>query len=112
MGTMTIRPKCQTEARAQSQTQQGVPCTTELARRAFVQKMPKGQVNGLPAPVDGILTYGSDAPFNHLIFGIDERAKKIRYTYDPIYRVHEATSRNPRTLIESAIKNVVQRNLV
>ena len=115
MGTMTSKAKMPKQrARAQSQTQQGVSAAqiTELARRAFVQKMPKGQINGPPAPVEGILTYRSGRfaqSFN--ILTIDERANKIRYTYDPIYRVHEATSRNPRTLIESAIRNVVQRKL-
>ena len=85
---------------------------TELARKAFVQRMPKGQPDGPPPPVDGILTYRTGRFAKSFeILTVDERAKRIRYTYDPIYRVHEATSRNPRTLIESAIRNVVQRKL-
>ena len=101
-------------ARAQSQTQQAVSAAqiTELARRAFVQRMPKGVNKRTPPPVDNILTYRSGRfaqSFN--ILTIDERANKIIYTYDPIYRVHESTSRNPRNLIEGGIRKVVQRKL-
>ena len=83
---------------------------TELARKAFVQRMPKGQPDGPPPPVDGILTYRTGRFAKSFeILSVDERAKRIRYTYDPIYRVHEETSRNPRTLIESGIRRVVQQ---
>jgi hypothetical protein len=83
---------------------------TELARKAFVQRMPRGNPNGTPPPVDNILTYRSGRFAKSFeIVTIDERNKRIRYTYDPIYRVHEATSRNPRTLIESGIRRVAQQ---
>ena len=83
---------------------------TELARKAFVQRMPKGQPDGPPPPVDGILTYRTGRFAKSFeILTVDERAKRIRYTYDPIYRVHESTGRNPRTLIESGIRRVVQQ---
>ncbi len=82
---------------------------TELARKAFVQRMPRGVPKGPPPPVDNVLTYRSGRfAQSFQILTIDAKNNSIRYTYDPIYRVHESTSRNPRNLIEGGIRKVVQ----
>jgi len=83
---------------------------TELARKAFVQRMPKGVTKRTPPPVDNVLTYRSGRfAQSFQILTIDAKNDRIRYTYDPIYRVHESTSRNPRDLIEGGIRKVVQQ---
>jgi len=83
---------------------------TEIARRAFVQRMPKDR--GQP-PVPNILTYRTGRfAQSFQITKINEAARQITYTYDPIYRVaHENTSRDPRTLIQVGIRQAVQQVL-
>jgi len=36
------------------------------------------------------------------------KSKAMQYYYDPNYWIHEATSRNPRNLIDSSINSVTR----
>ena len=107
----TVKPsKRRASTKSPQQQLISVAQLTELARKAFVQRMPRGNPDGTPPPVDNILTFRSGRFAKSFdILTVDERNKRIRYTYDPIYRVHEDTRRNPRTLIESGIRRVVQQ---
>lgn len=82
---------------------------TEIARRAFVQRMPKDR--GQP-PVPNILTYRTGRfAQSFQITKVNEAANQITYTYDPIYRVHETSGRDPRRLISGGIRQAVQKVL-
>ena len=81
----------------------------EIARRAFVSRMPKDR--GQP-PVPNILTYRTGRFADSFqITRLNAAAAQITYTYDPVYRVHEGTGREPRRLIESGIREAVRQVL-
>ena len=81
---------------------------TEVARRAFVARMPKDR--GQP-PVPGILTYRSGRfATSFEITRVNEAAKQITYTYDPVYFVHDQKFKG-KSLVESGIRQAVQQVL-
>lgn len=81
---------------------------TELVRKKFVDKMPRGPRRGPPLS-DDTLTYRTGTFANSFqIAYLNYRTNTIKYFYDPVYRVHEATSRDPRQLIGGTIREVAQ----
>jgi hypothetical protein len=99
------------KAKKQSVVQQAVSeiQLEEIARRAFVGRMPKDK--GQP-PVPGILTYRTGRfAESFQITKINEAAKIITYTYDPVYRIHETTGRDPKRLIGTGIRDAVRQVL-
>lgn len=79
---------------------------TEIVRKKFIQKMPKGPRRGPPLS-DEVLTYRTGRFANSFqIAYLNYKTNTIKYYYDPVYRVHEATSRDPRELIGGTIREV------
>jgi hypothetical protein len=79
---------------------------TEIVRKKFIQKMPKGPRRGPPLS-DEVLTYRTGRFANSFqIAYLNYKTNTIKYYYDPVYRVHEATSRDPRELIDGTIREV------
>lgn len=80
----------------------------EIARRAFVARMPKDR--GQP-PTPGILTYRSGRfAQSFQITKINQQVNQITYTYDPVYFVHDAKFKG-KTLVEGAIRDAVRQVL-
>ena len=80
-----------------------------LARKAFVERMPRGPRRGPPLS-QNVLTFRTGRfAKSFQIQQINMKKRLISYTYDPIYYVHEATSRDPRELIGVSIRNIVAR---
>lgn len=77
----------------------------EVLKR-IVEKMPEGPVGGRPLS-NSILTYRTGEFANSLEIMINYRTKLARYYYNPIYYVHERTSRDPRNLISNSIREVL-----
>ena len=77
-----------------------------LVVKKMVDRMPQGPVGGAPLS-DTILTYRTGRFANSLNLVIDYRKKLVKYYYNPIYYVHERTSRNPKVLIERSIREVL-----
>lgn len=80
-----------------------------LVRQRVIDKMPKGPRRGPPLS-NQVLTYrtGRFAKSVNILF-LNYRNFVINYFYDPIYRVFEDSDRDPRELIETSIREVVQR---
>ena len=78
-----------------------------LVIKNIVNKMPVGPVGGPPLR-DDILTYRTGRFANSVQLMVDYRKRLVRYYYNPIYYVHEKTSRNPKTLIEHSVSEVMR----
>lgn len=106
MSTAVIRAKLPKEQRNQQQRFISKIQLTEIVRKKFVQKMPKGPRRGPPLN-DEILTYRTGRFANSFqIAYLNYKTNTIKYFYDPVYRVHEATNRNPQELIGNTIREV------
>ena len=80
-----------------------------LVRQRVTNKMPKGPRRGPPLS-DEVLTFRTGRFARSVnVVSLNYKSSIIRYFYDPIYRVHEETTRDPRELIETSIREVVQR---
>lgn len=80
-----------------------------LVRQRVTNKMPKGPRRGPPLS-DQVLTFRTGRFAKSVnVVSLNYKSSIIRYFYDPIYRVHEETTRDPRELIETSIREVVQR---
>lgn len=95
----------------QEQYSMGTFLSTEylklLVIKQVVQKMPHGEPGGPPAPVPGILTYRTGRFANSIDLLVNYKTRVVKYYYNPIYYVHEHTSRDPRVLIRSSIESVL-----
>jgi hypothetical protein len=78
-----------------------------LVRQKVVREMPHGPIGGKPLSHE-MLTYRTGRFANSIQLQINYKERLIRYYYNPIYYVHEVTSRDPRKLIESNINEVVR----
>lgn len=78
-----------------------------LVIKNIVNKMPVGPVGGPPLR-DDILTYRTGRFANTIQLMVDYRKRLVRYYYNPIYYVHETTSRNPKILIENSVSEVMR----
>lgn len=78
-----------------------------LVIKRVVEKMPHGEPNGLPRPVPGILTYRTGRFANSIDLLVNYKTQMVRYYYNPIYYVHESTSRDPRALIRSSVEEIL-----
>lgn len=78
-----------------------------LVIKNIVNKMPVGPVGGPPLR-DDMLTYRTGRFANSVQLMIDYRKRLVRYYYNPIYYIHERTSRNPKVLIENSISEVLK----
>ena len=82
---------------------------TAILRRRVQEQMPKGPRRGPPLS-DDVLTYRTGRFVRSInVALLNYKTSIINYFYDPVYRVHEETSRDPRELIEDTIREVVQR---
>lgn len=82
---------------------------TALVQRAMLQRMPRGPERGPPLS-PRILTHRTGQFLRSTqISLLNYKTNVIQYFYDPIYRVHENTKRDPRELIEASIREVTQR---
>ena len=77
-----------------------------LVIKRMVEKMPVGPVGGPPLSHNK-LTYRTGRFANSVQLMINYRKKLASYYYNPIYYIHEQTSRNPKTLIERSINEVL-----
>jgi len=76
----------------------------EIAKRRIRERMPSGPRRGPPLSND-TLTYRTGRFFNSVrIVNIDMRKRMIQYAYDPVYRVHEDTPRDPKKLVGGTIR--------
>ncbi|ASE99694.1 hypothetical protein [uncultured virus] len=79
----------------------------ELARKVFTQKMPRGPRRGPPLSQD-VLTFRSGRfARSFQVLQLNLKKRMIAYTYDPVYRVHESSNRDPRDLLGDSIRDVV-----
>ena len=81
---------------------------TAAVRRSLFARMPKGPLQGPPLS-DEILT-NRTGRFVRSVF-TQVRGNLIKYYYNPIYEVHQNTSRNPNETIEGSIRNITQRRV-
>ena len=82
---------------------------TAILRRRVKDQMPKGPRRGPPLS-DDVLTFRTGRFVRSINVALLNYKKAIiNYFYDPIYRVHEDSTRDPRELIEDTIREVVQR---
>jgi len=81
---------------------------TAAVQRSLFARMPKGPLQGPPLS-DEILTNRSGRFVRSVITQV--RGNLIRYYYNPIYEVHQNTSRNPNETIEGSIRNITQRRV-
>ena len=88
----------------------GTFLSTEYIRleviKRIVAKMPEGPVGGRPLS-NRVLTYRTGEFANSLTLMINYRTSLVTYYYNPIYFVHEKTSRNPRDIITNSIREVM-----
>ena len=76
----------------------------EIAKRRIRERMPSGPRRGPPLSND-TLTYRTGRFFNSVrIVNVDMRKRMIQYAYDPVYRVHEDTPRDPKKLVGGTIR--------
>jgi hypothetical protein len=80
---------------------------TALTKREMLRRMPIGPVGG-PPKSSRVLTYRTGRFVNSLQVMVDMKSAIMQYYYDPNYWVHEATSRNPRNLIDSSLNSVTR----
>lgn len=80
---------------------------TALTKREMLRRMPIGPIGG-PPKSSRVLTYRTGRFVNSVQVIADMRSKAMQYYYDPNYWIHEATSRNPRNLIDSSINSVTR----
>lgn len=78
---------------------------TALVKREMMRRMPIGPVGGSPLS-SRVLTFRTGRFVNSTKIFADHRRKQMQYFYNPIYWVHERTSRDPRSLINSSISSV------
>ena len=76
-----------------------------LTKREMLRRMPIGPVGGPPLS-GNVLTFRTGRFVNSVEVFTDQKNKQISYFYDPVYRIHEVTSRDPRNLIRSSISAV------
>ena len=81
---------------------------TAAVQRSLFARMPKGPLQGPPLS-DEILTNRSGRFVRSVLTQV--RGNLIRYYYNPIYEVHQNTSRNPNETIEGSIRNITQRRV-
>lgn len=79
----------------------------DLTKREMMRRMPIGPVGGPPLS-SRVLTYRTGRFVRSLQVIADLRSQTIQYYYNPNYWIHEATSRNPRNLIDSSINSVAK----
>ncbi len=77
-----------------------------LVVKRMVEKMPVGPVGGPPLSHNK-LTYRTGRFANSVQLMVNYRKKLVSYYYNPIYYIHEQTSRNPKILIERSINEVL-----
>ena len=80
---------------------------TALTKREMLRRMPIGPIGG-PPKSSRVLTYRTGRFVNSVQVIADMKSKAMQYYYDPNYWIHEATSRNPRNLIDSSINSVTR----
>ena len=81
---------------------------TASVQRSLYARMPKGPLRGEPLSGD-ILTNRSGRFVKSVITQV--RNNLIRYFYNPIYKVHESTGRDPSETIEGSIRSITQRQV-
>ena len=81
---------------------------TAAVQRSLFARMPKGPLQGPPLS-DEILTNRTGRFVRSVMTEV--RGNLIRYYYNPIYEVHQNTSRNPNETIEGSIRNITQRRV-
>lgn len=80
---------------------------TLLVRKKVVETMPRGPIGGRPLS-DTMLTYRTGRFANSIELHVNYRTRVLRYYYNPIYYIHEATTRNPNNLIKQSIYQIMQ----
>ncbi len=80
---------------------------TALTKREMLRRMPIGPIGG-PPKSSRVLTYRTGRFVNSVQVIADMKSRAMQYYYDPNYWIHEATSRNPRNLIDSSINSVTR----
>lgn len=82
---------------------------TALVKKRVADKMPRGPRRGPPLS-DDVLTFRTGRFVRSINIALLNYKKSIiNYFYDPLYRVHEDSDRDPRELVENSIREVVQR---
>ena len=79
--------------------------TTEVMKE-MSKRMPHGPIGGYPL-AKTILTYRTGRFVNSLRMFIDYRTNMVQYYYNPMYYVHETTTRDPKRLIESSTRTIL-----
>lgn len=101
-----------TKYAAASNASMGTFLSSEYLRleviKHIVNKMPEGIPGGPPPPVPNILTYRTGRFANSIQLMVDYRRKLVTYYYNPIYYIHEQTTRDPKVLIKSSINEVLR----
>ena len=80
---------------------------TALTKREMLRRMPVGPIGG-PPKSSRVLTYRTGRFVDSVQVIANINNKQIQYYYSPNYWIHEATSRNPRNLIDSSINSVTR----
>ncbi len=78
-----------------------------VVRQKVIREMPHGPIGGKPLS-DTMLTYRSGRFANSIQLLVNYRTRVVRYYYNPIYYIHETTSRNPQDLISRNISEVMR----
>lgn len=78
-----------------------------LVRQKVIKTMPHGPIGGRPLS-DEMLTYRTGRFANSIQLLVDYKNRMVKYYYNPIYYIHEATSRRPSELIKNSINDVMR----
>jgi hypothetical protein len=78
-----------------------------LVRKKVVESMPHGPIGGRPLSTTK-LTYRTGRFANSIQLLVNYRSRIVQYYYNPIYYVHEMTSRDPQKLITQSINEVLR----
>jgi len=111
MGAITSSTRSEPSSRKKSKSIQATISSAQLTasvQRSLYARMPKGPLRGEPLS-DEILTNRSGRFVKSVIAQV--RGSLIRYFYNPIYKVHESTGRDPSETIEESIRTITQRQV-
>ena len=111
MGAITSSTRSEPSSRKKSKSIQATISSAQLTasvQRSLYARMPKGPLRGEPLS-DEILTNRSGRFVKSVVTQV--RDNLIRYFYNPIYKVHESTGRDPSETIEESIRTITQRQV-
>lgn len=111
MGAITSSTRSEPSSRRKGKSIQATISSAQLTasiQRSLYARMPKGPLRGEPLS-DEILTNRSGRFVKSVVTQV--RDNLIRYFYNPIYKVHESTGRDPSETIEESIRTITQRQV-